>query len=152
MGKKAKQLKVSTKQKNLDETICFFSRSHYPSSLLAIQRPQPRLPLLYTCVNTCMSVAMHVSVWTCLSACLSVHPSVCLCLCKCVRVCVLKNKRDYSLWWCVLLKMKNLKNQFCVCFFFTVPLKKEEKKKRKKKRRILLLLLLFSFNMLVSYF
>ena len=49
--------------------------------------------------------------------------------------------------------MKDPKNQFCVCFFFTVSLKKEEKKKMKeKKKKNAKNVFLFSFNILVSYF
>ena len=104
-----------------------------------------------------MSVAMHVCVHlsVCLPVHLYVHPSVCLCMC--VRVCVLQNKRDYFLWWCVLLKMKDPKNQFCVCFFFLQYLwkkkkRKNERKKEEKFKKSLFVCFLLIFWCLISKF
>ena len=97
-------------------------------------------------VCVCVCVCARICLSACLSICPSIHLSVSVCWCMRVCVCVLKNKTDYFLGRCVLLKMKDPKNQFCVCFFFTVSLKKEEKKRKIQKQ------FLFSFNILVSYF
>ena len=91
---------------------------------------------LHMCTDLYVNGHACVCVCACvyLSVCLSVHPSVSVCVC--VSVCVfLKIKEIIPLWWCVLLKMKDPKNQFCVFFFFYSISEKRRKEKKKEKMK-----------------